>query len=298
MKHIFIINPVAGKGKTYKLIPEIHDYFTNSSKYTSEDYIIETTKYPGHATELARSYSAGEACRIYSVGGDGTLNEILNGIAGSASSLAVIPAGSGNDFIRSVIPDIQAKDLIPRTIEGEDRLIDIAGTNGKFYINIASMGFDAQVVHNTNYFKKLPLISGKLAYVFGLISAIFGSSSKHLEIDIDGSKTTINALLVAVGNGKYYGGGMLALPSADISDGVFEICCIEKMRRLKMFMFFPKFMKGEHSSLKEVHFYKGKKVSVVSREPIAMNVDGEVSIVSKAEYEIIPQGLRFTFIKP
>ncbi len=297
MRHIFIVNPVAGKGKTYKLIPEIHDYFNNSDKFKTEDYVVETTKYPGHATELARAYSLAEDCRIYSVGGDGTLNEVLNGMAGTGSCLAVIPAGSGNDFIRSVLPDIHLKDIIPLTIEGEERLVDIAGTNGKFYINISSLGFDAQVVHSTNHFKKIPLVSGKMAYVLGLLSTILHSSSKLLEIDIDGNKMNVNALLVAIGNGRYYGGGMLALPEADITDGRFDICVIERVSRPRMFRLFPMFMKGQHGSLKEVHFYKGSKVSVVSKEPIAMNVDGEISMVSKATFDIIPSGLKFTYLK-
>jgi diacylglycerol kinase family enzyme len=88
---------------------------------------------------------------------------------------------------------------------------------------------------------------------------------------------------------------MLALPDADIVDGKLDICVIERVSRLRMFILFPKFMKGRHGELKEVKFYRGCKVSVVSREPIAMNVDGEVSMVTKASFEIIPSGLKLTF---
>lgn len=293
LKHIFIINPVAGKGKTCRLIPEIREYFDNNSSFSTDDYIIEITKYPGHATELASVYSKTVNHRFYSVGGDGTLNEVLNGMAGSGCSLAAIPAGSGNDFIKSFPVDSSLKKIIPRTVEGTEQFIDIASANGKFYANISSVGFDAQVVYNTMNFKNLPLISGKMAYTLGILSAIKNSSSKPLDIIIDGEQIHADTLLLAAGNGRFYGGGKMALPEADITDGLLDVCLVESASRLKILALFPKYIKGEHGSLKEVHFYKCRKVVVNSEEPLAMNVDGEISVVNKAEFEIIPKGLKF-----
>jgi len=289
MEHLFILNPVAGKGKTLRLVPEIEGYF----RVKAGKYIIETTKYPGHATEIAADYSARGDYRIYSVGGDGTLNEVLNGMAFSGSSLAVIPSGSGNDFIRSVFLNPHYTDIIAETVEGREKMIDFARVNGKCFINIISLGFDAQVAHKTEHFKKIPLISGKIAYILGILTSIMECSNHYIELKVDDVPIKTGTLLIAVGNGRYYGGGMLALPTAEVDDGLLDICHVESKKRTSILRLFPKYMKGVHGSIKGVHFYKGKRVEIRPDCPIPMNMDGEILIVEKADLEIIPKGLKF-----
>ena len=176
MKHLFIINPKAGKGKAITFIKEIKDYFKNK-----EEYFIETTEREGHATSLVREYVASNDYRVYSIGGDGTLNEVLNGIIGSNSSLAVIPAGTGNDFIKSIIENRNHKDILRRTIEGSEEFMDLGKINKKYFINIASIGFDAAVTQNARYLKQKPFLSGKLAYLL----SIFLTMYKFKGIDVD-----------------------------------------------------------------------------------------------------------------
>ncbi|NJD03442.1 MAG: diacylglycerol kinase family lipid kinase [Ruminiclostridium sp.] len=293
MRHLFILNPAAGKGKTLKLVPAIKSYFAA----LNEDYKIEITKYPGHATEIAAQYSSQQPCRIYSVGGDGTLNEVLNGMAGSNSSLGVIPSGSGNDFIKSIDPDSPLNNIIARSVEGSAKLIDIARVNGRYFINIASLGFDAQVAHTTQHFKKLPLITGKMAYILGIFTTILQRKTNMLEIGIDGGFIEADALLIAIGNGRYYGGGMMPVPEAEITDGMFDICLVDNISRMKILRLFPLYMKGQHGKISDVHFYKGKRVEIKSASPIAMNSDGEISIVNEAIFEILPKALSFIFPK-
>lgn len=288
MKHIFIVNPVAGKGKTSHLIPEINKILEAAGL----DYEIEVTKYPGHATEIAARYCKEASNRIYSVGGDGTLNEVLNGMAGCASSLAMIPSGSGNDFIKSLTNKKDYSNIIQETIEGTECEIDLARVNGRYFLNISSVGFDAYVVYNTLKFKKVPFVSGSLAYVLGVLYSIVDRTSSSLTITIDEETFQLEALLTAVANGKYYGGGMKAAPDAIIDDGLFDIIIAEKMSRPAMLTMLPKFMKGEHRNIKGVSFKRGKKVAVESTRPIILNIDGEVSIISKAVFEIIPKGIK------
>lgn len=292
MKHLFIVNPAAGKGKTLNLIPEIEKY-CSSRKYEHE---IVITNYPGHATEVAKAFSSMQPLRIYSVGGDGTLNEVLNGMAGSNSSLAAIPSGSGNDFIRSIIGANIPGNILIKTIEGTEQQIDYAKVNDKYFINIASVGFDADVVYQSFHFKKLPLISGKMAYILGIFSAIISCRNHYMEIKIDGKTITGNTLLTAVGNGRYYGGGMLALPYSEIDDGLFDICHAGERTRLDILRLLPKFMKGLHGTIRGVHFYRGKKVEITVDKPIPMNLDGEITLADTAVFEIYPKGL--AFIKP
>ncbi|HOJ12669.1 MAG TPA: diacylglycerol kinase family lipid kinase [Clostridiales bacterium] len=303
MKHLFIINPIAGKGKALEYIPKIEEYFSRMKDL----FFIEVTKYPGHAIELVKQYVDKETYRVYSVGGDGTLNEVLNGMAGSDSSLAIIPAGSGNDFIKSIrnysvdkespeknIMKITSKvSLLERLVKGTESFIDIGKINNRYFINISSLGFDAEVVYKSHKIKKLPLITGLLAYVLSVFATLVSYQSNPLKIKIDGQTIEKGTLLVAVANGRYYGGGMQAAPSAELNDGFLDICLIEYAKRLRILKLFPKFIKGQHAGIKEVSFHRGKNISIISKNKVAMNVDGETNIVEgKVDFEIIPNAVR------
>ncbi len=294
MKHLFIVNPAAGKGKTTEQIPDIKRICESNGF----EYEIVTTDHPGHATEIAAAYNDAVPLRIYSVGGDGTLNEVLNGMAGSKNSLAAIPCGSGNDFIRSIVgPDIP-ENITEATIKGTEESIDYMKVNNSYCINISSLGFDAEVVYQTRHFKKLPFISGEFAYVLGILAAVIACKNHHMEIKVDGTTmSSAKSLLVAVGNGRFYGGGMLALPKAKADDGLLEVCHVDKTSRLKILNLFPRFMKGLHGTLKEVHFYSGKKVEIIVDKPVPMNIDGELLLTDRACFEIISKGLSFVFPK-
>jgi YegS/Rv2252/BmrU family lipid kinase len=297
MNHLFIINPAAGKGKNLKLVPIIEEIFRDKKE---EKLYIEITNGTGHATEIARDYSENGEYRIYSVGGDGTLNEVLNGMVNSSSSLAVIPSGTGNDFVKSIYSFAKhdrIEELLLRVINGKEKNVDLCEVNNRYFINIASMGFDAEVAYNTISFKKLPFISGKLAYIIGIIVTVFKYKSYKLTLEIDGKVIRLNALLAAVANGRYYGGGINVTPKAEIDDGLFNICAIEKVSRFKILRLFPKVIKGTHSEIKEVSFYDSSRVKISSEEDIAFNIDGEITKGKEAEFKIIRNGIKIVYPK-
>jgi YegS/Rv2252/BmrU family lipid kinase len=289
MKHLFIINPKAGKEKALQLIPEIEKEFKN----TNEEFIIEITERAGHATELVRKYVNRENYRVYAVGGDGTLNEVLNGMINSESCLGVIPSGSGNDFIRSLYKGKLPKNIIRDTINGDIKPIDLAKVDDRYFINISSIGIDAEVVNNAKSIKRCPFISGKIAYILSAIITIFMYKYRDIQLTIDSKEINIKNTLLALANGRYYGGGMKVAPDADLQDGLFDICAIEKLSRAKMFILFPKLIKGEHHQIEEVTFYKGKKVTINSKEEVTVNIDGEIVKRKNVTFEIIPRGVRF-----
>ncbi len=289
MKHIFIINPAAGKGKSLELVPFIQECFKNREQ---DELYIEVTKYPGHAAEIAKMYATAEECRIYSIGGDGTVNEIVNGIAGTSSAMGVIPTGSGNDFIRSLHSEKDVKTLIARSIDGVEKSIDLAKVNDKYFVNISSIGFDAEVVFNAMKFKKKPGITGSMAYVFSIIYTVFKNKINRIKVDIDGDKFKMDSLLVAVANGKYYGGGMIPVPDAVIDDGLFDICLVGVVSRIQILSLFPKYMKGQHGVLKPVSFRRGQGIRVESDEELCLNIDGEIVTAKTINFEIIKSGIK------
>lgn len=294
MKHLFIVNPTAGKGKAEKYI----DLIKEEAGKLLEDYVIEITKHPGHATEIAREYVGKEKCRVYSVGGDGTLNEVVNGVAGSGSVLAVIPAGSGNDFIRTVTSDNYKNDIIGRTIRGKEAPVDLVKVNDNYFINIASMGLDAEAAYNANQLKKMPLVPGFLSYYLGLIGVLVRCRSYKMKVTMDGQTVEGDYLLAVVANGKFYGKGIQPAPCADFQDGLLDICLIDKKSRLEIICLFPKYVKGQHADIKGIKFYTCKDVHIASETSIAVNMDGEVSRMQEATFNMIPGGIRVVSPEP
>ncbi|MDD4494515.1 MAG: diacylglycerol kinase family lipid kinase [Eubacteriales bacterium] len=294
MKHLFVVNPTAGKGKAEKYVERIG----KEAGGLLEEYEIKITEYPGHATEIVKEHVSKEKYRIYSVGGDGTLNEVTNGMAGSDSELAVIPAGSGNDFIRSVTSDDPKKNIISRTIRGKAAPVDLVKVNDRYFINISSMGLDAEVAYFANKLKETKFVPGFLSYYLGLICTLVKCRSHHLKLIIDDQEVEEDALLVAVANGRYYGKGILPAPQAHFDDGLLDICLIEKKGRLEIIRLFPKYVKGKHADIPGVRFFTCKNVKISTSSSIAINLDGEVSRINEASYEIIPHGILVVYPEP
>ncbi len=294
MKHLFVVNPAAGKGKAEKFIDRIKE----EAEDLLEEYEIAITEHPGHATEIVRERVSRERYRVYSVGGDGTLNEVVNGMAGSDSILAVIPAGSGNDFIRTVTTDNYKKDIIPRTIRGKEAPVDLVKVNDNYFINVSSMGLDAEVAYNANQLKKLPLIPGVLSYYLGIIGVLVKCKSAKMKVTMDEQTVEGDFLLAVVANGRFYGKGILPAPLADFQDGSLDICLIDKKGRLEIIFLLPKYMKGKHTNIKGVNFYTSKNIHIVSEDSVAVNMDGEVSRILEATYHVIPNGIQVVFPEP
>lgn len=293
MEHLFVVNPIAGKGRALSYIPKIEEIFKNKG----DKYFIEISKGPGHASQIARDYCGKGIYRIYAVGGDGTLNEVLNGMAESKSSLAVIPSGSGNDFIKSITNDLDIKTILERTIEGREENIDIARVNNKYFINITSIGFDGKVAYNANKFKKIWCIPERFCYFIGIATTLLEHSSNLVKVSIGKEIFDIEILLIVAANGKYYGGGIMPAPQAKIDDGELDICIIEKKGLFEIIKFLPRFIKGKHGNIDGVSFLKTTKIKIKSEKDIALNIDGDVSMTKEVNLEIIPKGLKMIIPK-
>jgi diacylglycerol kinase (ATP) len=153
------------------------------------------------------------------------------------------------------------------------------------------VGFDAEVVYNGRGFKKIPWISGQLAYLLGIAKTLLRNRTQDITISIDDKTFGQRILLTAVANGRYYGGGMLPVPEAEINDGFFDLCVVKALGRIKILFLFPKYIKGTHEKLKEVTFYRGKRVLIHSGDEMSVNIDGEVLRLRKLEFEIIPSAV-------
>lgn len=295
MKHLFIINPISGKKDWKKYIGMIEEYFGGKE----EEYIIEVTQYAGHAKELAKRYSSVENYRIYSIGGDGTLNEVVSGMAGTESVLGVLPGGSCNDFLKS-LNSTDYNNIVPRTIEGEVISIDCITTKDNYFINILSVGMDADTAYEAEKIKKKYKTIGMLSYFLGLIVMLVKSRfapKYYIRITLDDEVITDKPIALCIcTNGKYYGGGFSPIPFTQFDDNIIDVCYIEAKSLWDILKIFPKFMKGTHLNEPGVHIHKAKKVKLEGRDEMRINLEGEILSVKEIEFEILPKYIQV--IKP
>ncbi len=298
IKHLFIVNPVAGNGIALRMTDTIHKLFKElKQKYSDISYEIVYTKEEGHATDIARKYSSKDDYRIYAVGGDGTLNEVLNGMMGSNSVLGCIPGGSGNDFIRSIVKTFDRKRILMNTVLGQVEEIDVASVDGRYYLNIASMGFDANAGNNVEAFKHMKLLPNKFAYLAAVLKTARDFSHIKLRIVVDGDEMEVDAFMVAIANGNYYGGGIRIAPEADLHDGLLDVVIVQNMTPGKIIKFLPKAIAGKHLSLDEVTLLRGKKIELYSEEPVFINIDGEIEARRGAKIQLESEKVRFIIPK-
>jgi diacylglycerol kinase (ATP) len=276
MKYVVIVNPCAGRGRAQKEIPIIHEVM----KASGEAFEIWETTCAGHAVELAKKAAKLGADVVVAVGGDGTVFEVVNGIVHTDVILGIIPTGTGNDLARSLhIP----KDITlaaQQILSGTPKKIDLGLANGKYFINVASIGIDAEIAAWTKQTKKF--LTGSSAYVVSMIKNIITYKPIHMKFTIDGQCFEQETLLAAICNGRYYGGGVLIAPNAMLDDGLFEICIIERLTKWRTLLLFPTVFFGKHIKFKEVKIYKGHEITVEFAGENKLNLDGDLFEVSSS----------------
>lgn len=288
LSYLFIVNPVAGKNRGSKLIPIIEDY----CREKAITFKIVKTEEIGGATAIIKQYIK-EYYDIYiAVGGDGTVNEVVNGIVESDKIMGIIPCGTGNDFAKSLGIPKDPLEALSQIINGTPRLIDIGKVNNHWFINIASIGLDAEIADCTNRIKAF--FNGAYAYIIAFIKVLF--CFKPLEVQFKEGQRVYSkqVMLVAICNGSYYGGGAKIAPNAILSDGYFDVCIVEKMAKLKLLVLFPSVFKGRHEAFKEVKIYRTKSMTIKGKELVKLNLDGEIINIFDATFQLI--ALKFKII--
>jgi YegS/Rv2252/BmrU family lipid kinase len=287
MKHIFIVNPISGKGKAKKLIPLIEAYFAN---HPGEFEIIETQNH-GAASEIASRYPTGSDVVLYSVGGDGTAFEVLNGLHDKVP-MAIIPGGTGNDYFRMLgYKDKELAKIIADTIEGRNVRVDHGVCNGMKIINTSSMGFDAQINKTADDIgRKLP-IPRTMVYLVSVFITLSQLRSYDLTLQLPDGTHKFKAILIVINNGRWYGGGFQPTPMADIQDGHFDILVVDACNWLTVLRLLPKYMKGTHINEPIAHFFKADQFVVESVGKVDFGLDGEPLVGDRFEYQIVKGGL-------
>ena len=265
-----IINPSANRGRTAAAEERVRDCFDSFNI----PHAVILTRAPGHAAEIAAGAAGknGSFTDIIAVGGDGTLNEVINGAAGNKIDIGIIPAGSGNDFIKSFT---RKKRSLPEwaraALFSPSRAIDAGICNGRYFINGVGIGFDGEVVAA----RKTNNIGGFVGYLLSVLKLVVTYREQNYSIHIDKEEFNGRYFLITIGNGTTFGGGFRLTPEAVPDDGLLDICLIKKIGLLKRYINIPKAVAGKHKSVREVSFLKAGKLRIKADKPLNAHFDGE-----------------------
>ena len=296
MKHLFIINPAAGK---YDHTEELSAKIKALCEARGLDYAIQASKKPGDCTAIARGAAAsGEEYRLYACGGDGTLNEVISGAAGAANvAVTHLPCGSGNDFIKNFSEPAAFSDPA-RLLDPEEKLLDLIQVGEDYSLSICSMGIDARIGTSIQNFKRLPLLTGHGAYNLSTVVNLIKGIHRHYVVEIEGQTIDDRFTLICVCNGRFYGGGYEPVPQARPDDGKLEVLLVKKVSRLQVAGLIGKYKAGRWAEFPALfrHFTTDRLTIHCDKEEV-INLDGEARWGKDVEIFLSDKKLRFFYPK-
>lgn len=300
MKHLFLINPAAGKGSATRTLAEGIRTCCRDRHGMAEgtDFAVKLSEKPGDITAWVREAAgAGEELRVYACGGDGTLNEAVNGAVGYDNvALTNVPGGSGNDFIRMFTDVAPFRDIDALITTGKEERFDLIALGDSYSLNTCSMGLDARIGTDMSRYKHLPLVSGHGAYLLSTLTHVLRRIYRHYRVEIDGQVIDGQQTMIFVGNGRWYGGGFLPVPEADPTDGKLDVLLVSRVSRLTVARIIGPYKQGRYKEYPQYvrHFAADRvKITCDGEEPI--NLDGELRRGREAEFRLSPHKLRFFF---
>jgi YegS/Rv2252/BmrU family lipid kinase len=262
-----LVNPAAGGGRALKALPAIRAELDR----LGADYRVIETEDAAHArSEAAACAAAGQ--KVAAVGGDGLIGTIAGDLCGSDVPLAILPGGRGNDLARVLGIPTDPAAAARVAVEGEERAIDVGEANGKTFVGIASMGVDSDANRIANEAK---LVKGNLVYLYAAVRALVQWRDASFEVVVDGRRHTFRGCQVAVGNSKAYGGGMYALPQAELDDGLLDVLITTHAPKPKLMWLTMKSFSGSHVDDPVLRFMRGREVEVSADRQFDVYADGD-----------------------
>ena len=299
MKHLFIINPIAGgkKGNYEETKRIIQEYADN----LQDSYEIYITKSRMDAPKkIIEDASKEEMIYVYACGGDGTLNECVNGAAG-LSNVAVThyPCGTGNDFIKTFGKEnIERFRDLKQLMSGEVKPLDLIDCDGRYGISICSVGIDARIANDVHKYSSIPVVGGATGYIVSLVVNVIKGVTQNVRITYGENKVETPTTLVCACNGRYYGGGFNPVPDAMPDDGIIHFLIVDGISRLKVPNVVGRYSTGRHKELSHlIKHIRGTEMQIESDIETVVNIDGEIIQAKKITFKMVPNGVKFLFPK-
>ncbi len=293
-----IVNPAAGAWKTAKKWPEIMRLLESQGL----DFEYHVTEAPGHAIQLTRSAVEKGYKLIVAVGGDGTINEVVNGFYDAEAlgdvTLGVINTGTGADYIRTLGIPRRYKEACQTLVNPRGKAIVDLGIvecmsqgrkKKRLFVNFAGLGFDAEVVRATT--EKFKALGSMPSYLMGLLSTLFSYENRDVLLVVDGEMGERRICTILMNHGRYGGGGMLPAPNADPGDGLFDVLIIDDIAKPDLLVSIPKIYRGTHLTHPKVTLIRAREVEVKPAFNMAVQADGELFGEAPASFRVLPRAL-------
>jgi diacylglycerol kinase (ATP) len=280
-----IVNPVAGNGAGERVAARIAADFRSQGMRVD----VVRTPAPDEAARLAREGAADGYRVIIAAGGDGTANEIANGIAGSAAALALYPIGGGNDFARALGYPRRAKD-VPRFLRSaRRRSIDVGELNGRVFVNSAGVGIDGHVAQRIAATSRI--VGKSLGYLVGSLIGIVTYRPQPMRVLVDGELHSGRFLSVVAANGTHFGSGMHVAPQAALDDGQLDVLLAGDLSRWSSLVALVKLYRGTHVDGKKIVMKRARAVEIELERPLRAQLDGETTTAQRFSIRIRPGAL-------
>ncbi len=265
-----LVNPVSGKGKSLIALKKVEELLNSKSI----EYKVHRTNYPFHATEIVSELNKNEDTLLIVLGGDGTFNEVLNGITDFEKIVVgFVPCGTGNDYIKATTIPIDTAKALEKILNGNVGYTDFIQIGEKRALNCAGAGMDVDVLVR---YSTMKAFKGKIKYYASLIDVLCHLKFHKMNINLDGKDVEKSVFLMAVTNGKYFGGGMPISPLSDINDGELNVVIINEIKKRKILGTLLKFLRGKHLNEPCTETFSAKEVTITLLDEGKTQVDGEV----------------------
>lgn len=276
-----IANPRAGHGSNARSLDKLHSLM----KRRGLDYELLQTREPGHATELARQWVAAGVRELVVMGGDGTIGEVIHGVASSGIQLGLISVGTGNDLARTLgLPYNNVEASLEIILSGQPKPMDVGWERDRHFILMLGLGFPALVAHEVN---RMRWLKGSAAFFAAVYKALHRMEEIPLHIELDDRTLDLRCTSVLIQNTRYCGGGQLMAPTAEIDDGFLDVLVVHGIGRLSLMLNFPKVYSGRHLEHPAFSMYRSRSVRITSDEPLQKLFDGDLCGTTPLEARVL-----------
>jgi diacylglycerol kinase (ATP) len=287
-----VLNPAAGGGKTLKILPRVQAALSALGR----PYHVYLTTSEGDGRPAAARLANEGASVVLAVGGDGTIQEVVNGLcdSGTRVPLGVVPAGNGSDFARTIGASTKIEEAVAKATSGSTRAID-AGLatyddgSTRTFINIAGLGFDSLVAQRVHRTKFLP--GANLPYLAAALATLITYKNIGAKITVDGQEIETKAVFIQIANAKYMGGGYKIAPDADIEDGLLDLALVGDLSKPDLLKTLPKVYSGGHVGHPKFKLIRAKSIRVETTRPARVQLDGELFGSAPVTFSVLPKAL-------
>ena len=294
---VFLVNPASSNGSTGRRWPEL----ARRAAAAGLEGATLFSERPGHLAELAREAALDGAELLVVVGGDGSVNEVVNGLAGLGRQpeVAVVPRGTGWDFSRTFGIPRKIDDAVQIALQGDVRTIDLGRASYRawdgsdataWFANVASAGMSGAIAKRANETTKA--LGGKASYLWATFAVFSGWEATEIEVAVDGERRAGPMFDVVIANGRFFGGGLEICPEAEPDDGLFDVLTIGDVTKRDLVQTMPKMYRGTHLPHPKAELLRGSSVTVTSETPLPIELDGEQPGTTPVTFEVTAGALR------